>query len=226
MVRRDRSGAGGRPRPTQRGARTVTLLRRRAISTNGTRSYQSVKQHQTISCCGKLASVRSSAERGLRLSVLGPLRAWRDGVEVDLGPGQRRLVLGLLLVRAGHRVSAAELVDGLWGEDPPPSAANLVHRHVGAIRRLFEPDLGTRAQSRWLATVGEGYRLAEPGELLDLSRFRAARAAAAAATDPGAATAAYAGALDLWQGRGCADLRTPDPAAFLHRDPAEPAGAR
>ncbi|MFL6075482.1 MAG: AfsR/SARP family transcriptional regulator [Mycobacteriales bacterium] len=162
----------------------------------------------------------TSTGHGLRLSVLGPLRAWRDGVEVDLGPRQRRVVLGLLLVGAGRRVGVSELVDALWGEDPPPSAANLVHRHVGAIRRLFEPELTARATGRWLARVGEGYRLAEPGDLLDLSRFRAARAAAGAlaAADPGAATAAYAGALDLWQGRCCADLRPPDRAALLDVD--------
>jgi DNA-binding SARP family transcriptional activator len=34
---------------------------------------------------------------GLRLQILGPLRLWRDGVELDAGPRQQAYLLALLL---------------------------------------------------------------------------------------------------------------------------------
>ncbi|MEU6201418.1 hypothetical protein, partial [Streptomyces sp. NPDC047061] len=37
----------------------------------------------------------------LRLQILGPLRIWRDGVELDPGPRQQSYLLAVLLARAG-----------------------------------------------------------------------------------------------------------------------------
>src|SRR6185312_8494574 len=56
---------------------------------------------------------------GLRVQVLGPVRAWRDGRELDLGPAGRRAVLALLALSGGRVVPRADLVDALWGERPP-----------------------------------------------------------------------------------------------------------
>jgi DNA-binding SARP family transcriptional activator len=42
--------------------------------------------------------------------VLGPVRVWRDGVEVDLGPRQQRLILALLLAGGGRPVGLGEIV--------------------------------------------------------------------------------------------------------------------
>ena len=69
-------------------------------------------------------------------TILCPVRARRGADELDLGARQQRLVLALLLARAGSVVSVAEIVDAIRGDDPPPSAANSVHRAVGALRRL------------------------------------------------------------------------------------------
>ncbi|GAA3468601.1 hypothetical protein GCM10018965_031540 [Nonomuraea roseola] len=51
----------------------------------------------------------------LRIEILGPLRAWRDGAELDLGPTQQRCVLALLVLADGRPVRLQKLVDAIWG---------------------------------------------------------------------------------------------------------------
>jgi len=140
----------------------------------------------------------------VRFSVLGGVRAWRDGVEVDLGARQPRLMTAMLLARGGQLVAVSELVDLLWGGDPPPTAVNVVHRHIGAIRRWLEPGLARRAEGDWLVRKPGGYRIGLPADTVDLLRFRSRTAEAAAGLRAGhleAAVAAYRDALDLWVGR-------------------------
>src|SRR3954447_18318596 len=108
----------------------------------------------------------------MRFSVLGPIRAWRAGAELDRGPRQQRLILAMLLVRAGQPVDLTELVDLLWPADPPPSAVNVVHRYVGILRRLLEPSLPNRSEGRWLLKHGAGYRLDVDDHDLDLLAAR------------------------------------------------------
>jgi DNA-binding SARP family transcriptional activator len=135
-------------------------------------------------------------------TVLGPVRFWRAGTEVDLGAPQQRTLLALLLVRAGHPVSLAEIVDVLWGGEPPRSAVNTVHRGIGMLRRALEPGLRARDTGRWLLRAAGGYRLDLDADTLDLLRFRLllARARAAAAADGPLAVRTFAQALELWQG--------------------------
>lgn len=107
----------------------------------------------------------------LRFTVLGDVRVWRDGAEVDPGPPLRRTLLALLLARAGSPVPLADIVDALWEERPPTHAVNMVHRHVGALRRLLEPGLPNRAEGSLLLRGGGGYRLLAPSGSVDLQRF-------------------------------------------------------
>ncbi|WP_234545059.1 AfsR/SARP family transcriptional regulator [Streptomyces shenzhenensis] len=145
----------------------------------------------------------------VRFCILGPIRAWRAGAELPLGPRQQRLVLAALLARAGRPVSLTELVALLWEEDPPRSAANAVHRYVGVLRRLLEPGLPVRAAGRWLVRQGGGYLMRVGPNQLDLLAFRAslrrARAAVAAGNTQ-EAVIGFGAALEQWQGRCAADL--------------------
>ncbi|MFE9955178.1 BTAD domain-containing putative transcriptional regulator [Micromonospora sp. NPDC005299] len=136
----------------------------------------------------------------LSFAVLGPVRAWRGGSELDLGTRQQRLILAFLLARAGGAVSVAELVDLLWESDPPPSAVNVVHRHVGMLRRIFEPGLPTRAAGSVLIRDGAAYRLLIEEDSLDLLRFRRLVAQAGGRSgEP--AVELYREALALWRDR-------------------------
>ncbi|WNI18462.1 AfsR/SARP family transcriptional regulator [Actinacidiphila sp. ITFR-21] len=96
-----------------------------------------------------------------------------------------------------------EAVDLLWDGDPPDSAVNVVHRHIGGLRRLLQPDLPPRAPGGHVVRTAGGYRLATGPAALDLARFRglrerAHRAQAAGAGGDGACL--YAEALRLWHG--------------------------
>jgi DNA-binding SARP family transcriptional activator len=108
----------------------------------------------------------------VRFSLLGPVRAWRGPAEVDLGPNQQRAIVALLLVRANQLVATDDLIELLWERNPPGSAINAIHKYVGAIRRLLEPDLEARTSGRWLSRQGGAYRLAADESTSDLIAFR------------------------------------------------------
>jgi DNA-binding SARP family transcriptional activator len=143
----------------------------------------------------------------LRFAVLGPVRVWRDGVELRPGPPTQRTLPALLVARAGRPVPLAEIVAVLWGDHPPASAVNVVHRHVGLLRRRPEPDLPTREPGRWLVRAGGGYRLDVPADSVDLLRFRALRERSR--REPAAAAGLLLEALELWSGPAAAGVDSP-----------------
>ena len=145
----------------------------------------------------------------VRFTVFGAVRAWRGSTELELGPPQQRAVLALVLARGGQPTSLGELVDLLWAAAPPASAVNIVHRYVGALRRVLEPGLPPRAAGRWLVRHGSGYRAAADAEALDLLRFRELVGQARETTASGQAADAvplFAAALALCQGPCAGDL--------------------
>ena len=95
----------------------------------------------------------------LRVQLLGPVRAWRGEQELELGGPRRRAVLGMLAMRVNQVVSRSELIDGMWGENPPASAVNSVHVYVAGLRRVLEPRRAHRAPGQVLPASGPGYLL-------------------------------------------------------------------
>ena len=83
-------------------------------------------------------------ETGLRVGVLGPLRAWRGEAEIGLGPARQRAIFAVLAVHAGRPVPRGELIDAVWGESPPAGVEGSVHTYVSGLRRALEP-----GRSRW-----------------------------------------------------------------------------
>ncbi|WP_086801137.1 BTAD domain-containing putative transcriptional regulator [Streptomyces caniscabiei] len=80
----------------------------------------------------------------LRFSLMGPVRAWRDEEEVELGPRQQRAVLAALLLNNGVRLSNDQLIGMVW-DDPTPSAVMALRTYVYKIRKaLPELDLKSR----------------------------------------------------------------------------------
>jgi DNA-binding SARP family transcriptional activator/DNA-binding CsgD family transcriptional regulator len=152
---------------------------------------------------------------GVQFHILGPVRVLRGASELDIGGRQQRLMLAALLARAGSVVSVTELIDAIWDEDPPTSAVNVVHRYIGALRRLIEPDLPVRATGHYVIRQAAGYQLQVTTETLDLLRFRALVTQAGRESDPVRALSLYTDALSLWRGRCAAGLE-PNP----HTQPA------
>jgi DNA-binding SARP family transcriptional activator len=137
----------------------------------------------------------------VRFTILGPLAAWREGVEVELGPPTRRALLALLLAHAGQPVTLTEIIDVLWGAEPPDTATNIVHRHVGMLRRLIDPGAAEGPSNAVLPRNSGGYRLPVDADTLDLVRFRQLTEEAERALDAGSPVKAaelFAEALSLW----------------------------
>src|SRR4051794_36491776 len=101
----------------------------------------------------------AAQDAAVRIRLLGPVRAERDGTEVAVGSAHRRAVLAALALRTGWTVPRAELVNAVWGETPPASAAGSLYTYVSALRQVLEPGHRPRAAGRVLASGGGGYRL-------------------------------------------------------------------
>ncbi|AWS40301.1 AAA family ATPase [Streptosporangium sp. 'caverna'] len=139
----------------------------------------------------------------LTVQVLGPLRVWRDGVEVDTGPRQQTYLLALLLMHVGRPVSSSELIDLVWDDKMPTSALNIVQKYVGTLRRLLEPNLPARAPGSYLHHRSSGYQFDDSHVALDLTEFRRLLGLARAALDAHRfeeGADAYEEALSRWRG--------------------------
>ncbi|MFE2041326.1 BTAD domain-containing putative transcriptional regulator [Streptomyces sp. NPDC059477] len=111
-------------------------------------------------------------ERGiepLRFSLLGPLRGRRGTSELALGSPQQRAVLAMLLLRRGHAVGVAELVEGVWGGEPPPGAVAVLRTYVSRLRKLLEPVRGRGQAPEVLMSLGDGYALRTDKVATDLA---------------------------------------------------------
>ncbi|WDZ83730.1 BTAD domain-containing putative transcriptional regulator [Micromonospora cathayae] len=143
----------------------------------------------------------TSPDGWLRVSVLGPVRAWRDGRELALGPARQRVLFALLAAAVGREVGRDELVAGIWGPSPPTTAVGSVYTYVSGLRR----SLGAGS----VASGPSGYALRLRGQDLDSERFVVLCAEAArlrTAGEPAAAVARLDEALGLWHGEAYAGL--------------------
>ncbi|MGW1712208.1 AfsR/SARP family transcriptional regulator [Streptomyces sp. NPDC002156] len=98
-----------------------------------------------------------------------------------------------------------DIVDALWADRPPGHAVNMVHRHVGELRRLLEPGLPLRAEGGLLLRGGGGYRLTVPPDSVDLLVFRQLVGRARGFGDSAGAVDLFIEALSLRGGDGDGD---------------------
>lgn len=149
---------------------------------------------------------------GIKFEVLGPLRAWRDGAALPLGPVQQRVVLAVLLLHTNRPIGRQQIIDAVWGTAHPTHAVNLLQRHVSSLRRVLEPQRSARAASDRVVWTDGGYLFTVASGNLDLEQFDSsvslARAARVAGDLPKAAAALHS-ALELWRGPACDGLISP-----------------
>ncbi|MGP3912848.1 AfsR/SARP family transcriptional regulator [Nonomuraea sp. 10N515B] len=147
---------------------------------------------------------------GLRFGILGPVRLWRDGVDVPLGTTKQRLMLTRLLLEPNRAVSHDRLFSALWEDSPPRSARANVRSYANLLRK----DLDGRLRAH-----PPGYQLTvEPGEL-DVADFNelVRQGRGAMGGDRYEEALGYlTAALALWRGAAADDLpRTVGVAAQL-----------
>ncbi|MFI1969600.1 AfsR family transcriptional regulator [Streptomyces cinnamoneus] len=142
----------------------------------------------------------------LRFTVLGPVRAWRGDEPLHTGSPQQRALLAALLLRGGRTATAPELVDALWGEEPPHAALAALRTYASRLRKAFGPD----ADALVSESGGYAIRVGYGGLDIDTAERLAAEAdKARGAGDRARARELMNEALDLWDGEPLAGLSGP-----------------
>ncbi|MEU4735644.1 MULTISPECIES: AfsR/SARP family transcriptional regulator [Streptomyces] len=146
----------------------------------------------------------------LRFGVLGPVRAWCDGRPLPSGSPQQRALLAALLLRDGRTATAAELIDGIWGDEPPSQALAALRTYASRLRKVLPPDV--------LVTESGGYAIRCAPDALDLhvaQELAAEAEKARASGDRAQAVTLIGKALGLWDGEPLASV--PGPYAETQR---------
>ena len=151
----------------------------------------------------------ATAAHGVSIHVLGRLEAQRHGMPVALGSARQQSVLGLLALEHDAGVHQDVIIEALWGDAPPKSAAAMVHGYIWRLRTILRSESERCGCGVLIATEGSRYRLDVTHEQLDLAAFlrliRLARQAEAKGELVDACEL-YEKALVLWQGEVLADV--------------------
>jgi DNA-binding SARP family transcriptional activator len=128
-----------------------------------------------------------------------------DGVLADVPGARLRGLLIALALEPGHAVPKATLVDWIWGERPPPGAANALQRLVSRLRKALPEGL--------VEGQADGYRLTVEPDAVDAVRFDRLVGQARHGEDA-RQVRLLREALALWRGAAMQDVGLTDSAAF------------
>lgn len=145
----------------------------------------------------------------MEFKVLGPIEVSEEDRVLDIGPRLPRTLLALLLIDANTVVSLDRLLDSLWGDHPPATAATALQNYVARLRRVLEGERLARTPPRVLVTQAPGYVLRIDADQIDARRFEALLETGRDQLASGRYTHArrtLRSALSLWRGSAYADL--------------------
>ena len=141
----------------------------------------------------------------MHFRLLGALEAGSGGTVVELGPPKQRALLAILLLHVGEIVPVDRLIDLLWGDDPPRTAAHSIQIYVSELRKALEPLAGRRL----IHTRAPGYQLDASPEAVDVRQFEALVNEGTAQLNAGErepAIGTLKAALALWRGPALSDF--------------------
>jgi DNA-binding SARP family transcriptional activator len=133
----------------------------------------------------------------LEFRLLGTLEAANGGSA--LGGRKQRTLLAYLLLHRNEAIPRDRLIDALWPEDPPATAAHALDVYVSRLRKSLGVD-------GLFETRGGSIRLNVSDEVVDAASFEQLVAAARRAEAPIDRLGSLEQALALWRGRALADL--------------------
>jgi predicted ATPase/DNA-binding SARP family transcriptional activator len=141
----------------------------------------------------------------VRIGLLGPLEVRdRDGAPVAVAGARLRTVLIALALAPGKLVPTAQLVDAVWGDEPPAGAGNALQALVSRLRRAL-PEVVVESHPA-------GYRLLIDPGAVDVTHFErlVADGRATRPDDPARAASTLREALSLWRGPALLDIANVD----------------
>ena len=132
----------------------------------------------------------------LRVRLLGPVAATRNGTSIDVGGKRSQTLLAVLALHPGEAISADRLIDELWSGEPPDGAAITLRTYVSRLRNAFgEPSP--------IEHLGSGYALRierDNVDALDFERLAREGDRALERRRHRVAARLFDAALDLWTG--------------------------
>jgi predicted ATPase/DNA-binding SARP family transcriptional activator len=146
------------------------------------------------------APQRAGVVTGLRVQLLGPVEVTCEGRRVRLPGAKPAALLAVLAIHVGEVVGTGRLVECLWGDRPPRSAAAVLRTYVAQLRRV----LGAAA----IETRPDGYALRLDPACIDARLFeqQLAQARAGHPRRPEVTGAQLRRALALWHGAAFGEL--------------------
>ena len=137
----------------------------------------------------------------MRIGLLGPFEARLDDGPVSISSAKERALLSVLALRVGSTISMTGIIEALWGEYSPRSAAKAVQNYVLHLRRRLPPGA--------IETTPTGYRLLLPREAVDSYCFETSLQEGRTFEQEGRlgeARQVLTAALALWRGPALPDL--------------------
>ncbi len=124
---------------------------------------------------------------------MGPLQVRQYGLPVAIPGAKPRAILTMLGLHGGSVVSADTLLELLWGDDPPRTAAKALQTHISSLRRALGDG--------FVLTEGTGWTLSTTE--IDATRYKSAAKMgreAFASGDVSQAVVRFDEARTLWRG--------------------------
>jgi DNA-binding SARP family transcriptional activator/tetratricopeptide (TPR) repeat protein len=159
---------------------------------------------------GNIGRGTEQPEHTLCFTVLGPVRAHRGDQELSMGSPQQRALLAALLLRGGHTATAEELIDALWGEEPPDQAKATLRTYAFRIRKALGDDAELLVSESGGYAIRTGRAVSDVSLDLDVATALVAEAEKSAASgDRSRARDSYAAALAQFSGEPLASVPGP-----------------
>jgi SARP family transcriptional regulator, regulator of embCAB operon len=146
----------------------------------------------------------------IEFNILGPLEISTENKDGVLVAPKARQLLALLIVHANQVVSIEDIMEELWGNDPPSSAVTTAQTYICHLRKQFSRFAAIDHPPRLATTVGPGYVLHMNSARSDVESFRRLHALGRtllAEGHPGRAAPHLTQALQLWRGLPLANIR-------------------